>query len=120
MLVQLEDDIQTLLELSRRINSKTISLIRCLILALLSHFVGGLQYREMKAALKISDGKLVSNLDRLEEMRYIRKIETKLERRKLTVYLLTDEGKKEVDKITKWMKLAQRVAEIGDKECQAS
>ena len=112
----MNDEIQLLLETSQRINSKTISLTRCLLLTLLGYFADGLQYREMKAALKMSDGKLISNLNRLEAMGYIKKSIAELERRKLAIYSLTPKGGKEVKKITEWMSLVQKIAQVGDED----
>ena len=108
----MNDDIRILLENSKKINSKTISLIRFLLLALLAYFVDGLQYREMKAALGISDGKLISNLTRLEVMGYIDKSVTKLERKEISVYSLTSKGKGEVKKIADWLNLIQKVIRV--------
>lgn len=115
----MRDNIRMLLDTSERINSKTVSLTRCQLLALLAYFVDGLQYREMKAVLRISDGKLISNLNRLEEMGLIEKSATKLGRKKLTVYSLTPEGKKTASKIARWMNLVQKVIKVSEKKCQA-
>lgn len=111
----MNDHIKVLLETSGTINSKTISLTRCLILALLAYFADGLQYRELKAALRISDGKLISNLNRLEAMGFIEKSEVKLERKTLDVYSLTPEGRMEVRRIIDWMDLVRKVAQVDDK-----
>ena len=114
----MSDYIEKLLVASQSVNTKTISLVRCLLLTLLMYFTDGLQYRELKAALKISDGKLVSNLSWLEAVGYIAKSTVKLERRKMSVYSLTSEGRKEARKIAKWMNLVREVSRIGDRECQ--
>ncbi len=114
----MSDNIQILLETSDRLNSKTISLTRCLILTLLSYFVDGVQYRELKAALRISDGKLISNLNQLRKMGYIQKSAVKLEHKKLDVYLLTTEGRKELEKIIKWTDLIKKVAQVSDENAK--
>jgi len=105
----MSDNIQMLLEASNSINRNTVSFTRCLILALLAYFVDGLQYRELKSALDISDGKLASNLKPLKRLGYIRKEEVKLDRKRLDVYYLTQQGKRELDKITKWTEIVQNV-----------
>ena len=105
----MNDYVRQLLETSESINNRTISLVRCLILTLLGYFADGLQYRELKSALKLSDGKLASDLGQLEAMGYIQKSTVRLERRKLTVYSLTPEGRKETRKIAKWMDLIRKV-----------
>lgn len=98
-----------LLDTSKVVNSKAISLIRCLISVLVAYSHDGIQYRELKAALNISDGKLISNLNRLIEMGYIEKKEVKLDRKTMSIYLLTKEGEQELKRIEKWIETFQRV-----------
>jgi len=81
---------------------------------LLNYFTDGIQYREFKAALKISDGKLISNLNQLEKFSYIKKSTIKFDNRKLTVYSITNSGKKEMKKITEWMELMIQVVQSGE------
>ena len=100
----LNDYVSRLLEASETLNSQTLSLTRCIILALLSYFAEGVQFRELKASLKISDGKLISNLKILKKLGYIEKTEVEVDRKKIDVYSLSPAGRKEVDKITDWMK----------------
>jgi len=113
----MNDDIYLLLNASEKLNSQTVSLTRCLILALLSYFVDGIQFRELKSALTMSDGKLIANLNVLRTLGYIGKSEVYVDKRKLDVYSLTAKGKSELNKITEWMKLVQTVASEGDKKC---
>ncbi|MHA1797409.1 MAG: transcriptional regulator, partial [Candidatus Helarchaeota archaeon] len=68
-----------------------------------------IQYRELKAALNVSDGKLKSNLKKLEETNYIEKNEIQLDNKKLDIYYLTESGKNELNKIIKWMNLIKNV-----------
>lgn len=103
-----------LLEASSKLNSRAISLMRCLILALLAYSIDGLQYREIKAALNISDGKLISNLNILNSMGYLKKTEVELDNKKLDVYSLTNEGRKEMEKIARWMEL---LIKVGKEKC---
>ncbi|MFX1470853.1 MAG: transcriptional regulator [Promethearchaeota archaeon] len=90
---------KNLIENSKKVNSKVFTLTRCLLLTLMSFNIDGLQYRELKTLLNISDGKLKSNLDYLEEITYIKKIEIKLDQRKMHIYMITDLGKKELRKV---------------------
>lgn len=86
-------------------------MIRCLILALIAYSVDdGLQYRELKSALNVSDGKLIANLNRLLKMGYIYRQQVRLDRRQLNIFTLTDEGKKELETIMRWIESFQRVA----------
>jgi DNA-binding MarR family transcriptional regulator len=112
------DDVNRLLETSETLNGQTLSLTRCVILALLAYFVDGVQFRELKESLKISDGKLASNLKLLKKLGYIEKAEVEIDRKKIDVYALNSKGRKELSKITEWMKLIEKVAEEGDEKCQ--
>jgi len=111
----MNDNICLLLEQSEKANGSIISLTRCLILTLLAYFIDGIQYRELKTALKISDGKLISNLNKLREFQYIEKFEEEINHKKIDVYTLTENGKKELMRIIEWMELIKKVAKEGDK-----
>ena len=68
--------------------------------------------------MKISDGKLASNLKLLKKRGYIEKAEVEVDRKKIDVYSLNSKGRKELSKITEWMKLIEKVGEEGDEKCQ--
>lgn len=87
-----------LIENSKKINSKVFTLTRFILLVLLNFYRDGLQFRELKSLLDISDGKLQSNLDFLLEMGYIRKIKTNLDRRNIHFYMIEDSGNSELFK----------------------
>jgi len=114
----MNDDIYLLLGASEKLNSRIVSLARCLILALLAYFVDGIQFRELKTALKMSDGKLISNLNELRVMGYILKSEAEVDNRKIDVYSLTAKGRTDLSKVVAWMKLVQKVANEGEEKCQ--
>jgi DNA-binding MarR family transcriptional regulator len=115
----MKDEIQELLDLSEKLNSKTVSVTRCLILGLLVYFADGIQYRELKSALKISDGKLIANLNELRTMGYISKSEVEIDQRKIDVYSLTEKGRNELNKVIEWTKTIEKIANQGDyKKCQ--
>jgi len=114
-----EDEIQKLLDLSDKLSSKTVTLTRCLILGLLSYFADGIQYRELKSALKMSDGKLIANLNELKTMGDITKSEVQVDQRTIDIYSLTERGRNELNKIIEWMKTIEKIAHEGDgKKCQ--
>ena len=69
-----DNRIELLIENSKRIDFKTFNITRCIILMLLSHFKDGLQFRELKSFLKITDGNLQSNLGFLREIGFIKRI----------------------------------------------
>lgn len=114
----MNDDVNRLLETSETLNSQVLSLTRCVILALLAYFVDGVQYRELKASLKISDGKLISNLKLLKKLGYVEKNEVEVDRKKIDVYSLNPKGRNELNKIIEWMKIIEKVAKEGDEKCQ--
>ena len=114
----MNDDVKLLLDASEAFNAQTLSPTRCVILSLLAYFVDGVQFRELKAALKISDGKLISNLKLLKKFGYIAKTEVEVDRKKIDVYSLNLKGRNELKKITEWMKLVEKVAKEGDQKCQ--
>ncbi|MBM3292555.1 hypothetical protein FJY84_07740 [Candidatus Bathyarchaeota archaeon] len=111
----MEENIQSLIENSVTFNNKTITVNRSLILFLLSYFKDGLQYRELKNSLNISDGKLASNLNYLHDFGYLKKEEVEIDNKKLDVYFLTELGRREVEKIFEWMELAIRLVKNGDR-----
>jgi len=115
---KMNDDIRLLLEISEKLSDQTVSVTRCAIFALLAFFVGGVQYRELKTSLGISDGKLFSNLKILKKLGYIEKAEVEIDNKKVDVYSLNAKGRKEVNKITQWMKIIEKVAKEGDEKCQ--
>ena len=97
--------IKNLIENSKKINSKAFTLTRCILLALMNFNKDGLQFRELKPLLNISDGKLKSNLDFLEEVEYIQKVQILLDRKKLHIYFITEEGQSELKNMANWMKI---------------
>jgi DNA-binding MarR family transcriptional regulator len=104
----IEDEIQQFLSLSDKLNTKTVTLTRFLILGLLSYFIDGIQYRELKNALKISDGKLIANLNELKTMDYITKSSVQVDQRTIDIYNLTEKGRNELSKIIKWTKTIEK------------
>ena len=110
----MNDKILMLLTESRKLNGDVITLTRILIIALLAYFIDGLQYRELKSALNISDGKLISNLRKLEKFEYIRREEVTIDSKKLDVYYITENGLKEFKKIIRWMNLITNLVKIDE------
>lgn len=110
----MKDDIQALVSASDKINSKAASKLRCLILAILSYYIDGLQYRELKSAFGVSDGKLVSNLNQLETFGYVEKTKIQFDNKKMNIYTLTKEGKNEIKKISEWMELMIKIIHVSD------
>jgi len=103
--------IKKVFEKKNQINSDTFTLTRCILLALNSYFIDGLQFRELKTALKISDGNLASNLNYLIKMGYINKNDMEFDNKKLHFYTISDKGKEELKKILNWMELIKKLLE---------
>ncbi|MFW9970463.1 MAG: transcriptional regulator [Candidatus Odinarchaeota archaeon] len=99
--------IKKVIENSKSLNAKVFNLTRYLLLTLMDFNRDGIQFRELKALLDISDGKLKSNLDYLEEVNYIKKVEVKLDGRKMHIYMITDLGKIELVKIIKIVEIVK-------------
>jgi len=110
----MQDSISLIANASKAINNSAITLTRCLILTYLSYSIDGLQYRELKTILGVSDGKLISNLKKLVTFDYIKKTEVELDNKKLDVYMITENGKRELKKIIDWMSLISAVANVND------
>lgn len=104
--------IKDIVENSKRIKSKAFNLTRCTLLALMAFNKDGIQYRELKKILDISDGKIKSNLDYLQEVGYIRKIPIRLDRKDMHIYKIEDSGINELKKIIKWVEIIKEVEEL--------
>ena len=101
----LDSDFLSLIEESKALNSSVFSLIR---LQLLSSIAGvgkdSVTYRELKAALQVTDGALYTNLKFLEETGYIASKRITLEGKELESYLITREGLLAWEQIRNWLK----------------
>ena len=103
--------IKEVFEKKNQINSNTFTMTRLSLLTYNSYFIDGLQFRELKAALKISDGNLESNLNYLIKMEYINKNSVVLDNKKLHFYTITNNGKEELKKIINWIELIKKLLE---------
>ena len=106
-----DEIIKEVFEKKNQINSNTFTIKRLSLLALNSYFIDGLQFRELKTALKISDGNLASNLNYLIKMGYINKNNVVLDNKKLHFYTITNNGKGELKKIINWIELIKKLLE---------
>lgn len=106
--------IENVIENSKKINSRAFNLTRCILLTLISFYKDGLQFRELKAFLDISDGKLQSNLDFLLEMGYIKKIKVDLDQKSIHIFMINDLGKNELKKIIEWNEFLKEMVQRND------
>ncbi|MHA2008698.1 MAG: transcriptional regulator [Promethearchaeota archaeon] len=103
---------------TERINSKACTLNRSLILALCYYFIDGIQFRELKTALNISDGNLSSNLRALTKVDYLKENETVMDKKKIKYFSITKNGKKELEKIINWIELIKKLLEEDKNETE--
>lgn len=86
------------------LNSEIFSLPRMELLAsLLELGRDGATYRELRAALTLSDGTLYANIKALEKMRYIQATGVKIEGKDLESYYITPDGAAEWARIKDWL-----------------
>ena len=101
----MDGDTLALLEKARALNSKLFSLPRLQLVSILAYYApDGVEFRELKAALKMTDGKLLSNIYALEKMGYLKAAKVNVENKTLTAYRLTEEGKLEYARIRAWLR----------------
>ncbi len=103
---------------TERINSKACTLNRSLLLALCCYFIDGIQFRELKTALNISDGNLSSNLRVLTKVDYLKEEETVLDKKKIKYFSITKSGKRELEKIINWIELIKKLLEEDKNETE--
>lgn len=109
-----DEDVKNFIDLSKKFNSKIFTVTRWILLTLISLFQDGIQYRDLKTTLRpISDGNLYSNLIFLESMKYLIKSKEKLDNREYDIYSITQQGRRELGKALKWIKLTDKI--IGEK-----
>lgn len=103
--VTVDNDFLSLVEESKALNSSVFSLIRLQLLSSIAS-VGrdGVTYRELKAALNVTDGALYTNLKVLEENGYIKSKKITLEGKELESYQITHEGLLEWERVKNWLK----------------
>lgn len=101
----MRDNIIDLVAEAKALNSKVFSLPRILLLVSLEDLgEDGSSYRELKAGLDLEDGILFSNLNALEEMGYIKSKDVIVEKKKMTSYAITKEGKETLQALRVWFK----------------
>ena len=94
---------QEILEKYTKIDPKIFTPTRILLLYLLKFYKDGIQYRELKENLKISDGKLYSNLELLKEIGSINVEKVQIDNKMIEIYTLNDSGKEIIDDISDWI-----------------
>ena len=90
-------------ESSQQIDENIFSLTKIILLFLNIYYRDGLQYRELKTMVKISDGKLISNLNKLTELELLEKEMVKIDKKELNFYRITVKGKQQVNLFLEWI-----------------
>ncbi len=99
-----DGDLLALLAASRGLNARIFSLLRLQLLqGLASLGPDGATYRELKAALEVSDGALYANLKALIAMGYLEPEKVSVENKELESYRITPAGSAEWDRTRDWL-----------------
>lgn len=94
-----------LLEEARALNSKLFTLPRLELLSVLDYYApDSVEFRELKAALKMTDGKLLTNIYSLQKMGYVKSEKGNVENKTLTGYQITTEGRLDLAKVRAWLR----------------
>ena len=109
--MDVDNIIQEILIESEKLNSGVFTITRCIILAFTSYFRDGIQFREFKSVLKISDGKLASNLNKLVDLGYLNMEVVLIDKKNINVYTITTMGIKEIEKIESFIDLLKILVE---------
>lgn len=89
---------------SKSLNSDVFSLARLLLLDSLAEVeLDGASFRELKAALDLTDGALYSNLQALVKMGYLTEETENYEGKEQALYKITQAGKEEWTKVKNWL-----------------
>ena len=100
----LDGDLLALLAESYELNPRVFSLLRLQLLqGLESLGQDGVTYRELKAALKVSDGALYANLQALIKMGYLETEKVLVESKELDSFKITPEGAKQWESVRDWL-----------------
>ncbi len=104
----LDDAIRSTIDTARLLNKRSFTIDRCVILVLLYCCSDGMQYRELKSMLAISDGKLIADLTALVQAGLVRKRTELWDNKSLDVYTLDEYGIAEVELCKKFFDAYQK------------
>ena len=107
----MEEKLKTIIEEYNSINPKLVTPTRLLILTLLKFHKDGLQFREFKESIHISDGNLYSNLEILKSISLISSEKVDIDNKTIELNSISLEGLSELDKTNEWMK---KLRDFGD------
>lgn len=100
----MHSDFLSVMNESQALNAKVFSLVRLKLLASLAvPGPDGATYRELKAALNISDGVLFANLNVLKDTGYLVSGKITSDGKELELYRITPEGLDEWIRVRDWL-----------------
>ena len=100
----LDRDLLAVLAESHSLNARVFSLLRLQLLQGLAALgPDGATYRELKAALEVSDGALYANLNALIAMGYLESETVSIENKELESYRITTAGLEEWERVRDWL-----------------
>ena len=99
----INEPIEDLINKGKTLNIKVFNLNRYILLSLISHIRDGVQFRELKAALDLSDGNLYSNIHFLIRMGMISAKKTQFDNKEIEFYTITKKGIEEIEKFLDWV-----------------
>lgn len=100
----LDGDLLGLLAESHGLNARVFSLLRLQLLQGLAALgPDGATFRELKAALEVSDGALYANLKALIGMGYLEPEKVQVESKELESYRITTAGAEEWERVRGWL-----------------
>jgi len=107
----MEKNLREILERYHRVNVKLFTPTRLLILHMLNFHRDGLQFRELVESIKISDGKMYSDLEILKGLDLVESEKIEIDNKKIEIYSITTNGGEELEKIRSWLK---KLYELGE------
>ena len=99
----MENNLKKIISIYDDIESHKFSATRLMLLSFLKLHRDGLQFRELKARISISDGKLYANLEKLKDLAVINSEKLKIDNKMLEVFMITPEGEKILEKTFEWV-----------------
>ena len=100
----MENLTQKIIDQYHDLDAKIFTSTRLLLLYLFQFYQSGLQFRELQEALKISDGKLFSNISILKELGMIEIEKIEVDNRLIDFINITQIGRDKLHEMKNWIK----------------
>ena len=99
----MESNLKKIISIYDDIETQKFTATRLMLLSFLRLHKDGLQFRELKARLSISDGKLYADLEKLKELAAKTKEKFKIDNKMLEIFMISPEGEKILEKTFEWV-----------------